>query len=111
MSRAPTNRTDASPMIVGALRTPIGTAGRSLATVTAPELAADVLAGLCTAGWLRRSEIIDVVLGNCTGPGGDVARGAALAAGLPGGNPPPTLDPQCGRGPAPHRAGGPAAGG
>jgi acetyl-CoA C-acetyltransferase len=98
MSRARTDRTDPSPMIVGALRTPIGTAGRSLAKVTAPELAAEVLAKLCTADWLTHSEVIDVVLGNCTGPGGDVARVATLAAGLPVDVPALTVDRQCGSG-------------
>ena len=40
----------------------------------------------------------DVVLGNCTGPGGDVARVAALAAGLPVDVPGLTVDRQCGSG-------------
>jgi acetyl-CoA C-acetyltransferase len=40
----------------------------------------------------------DVVLGNCTGPGGDVARVAALAAGLPVAVPALTVDRQCGSG-------------
>jgi len=40
----------------------------------------------------------EVVMGNCTGPGGDVARVAALAAGLPLGVPALTVDRQCGSG-------------
>ena len=40
----------------------------------------------------------DVVLGNCCGPGGDVARIAALAAGLGSGVPGSTVDRQCGSG-------------
>ena len=39
-----------------------------------------------------------MVLGNCTGPGGDVARVATLAAGLPYGVPALTVDRQCGSG-------------
>jgi acetyl-CoA C-acetyltransferase len=39
-----------------------------------------------------------VVLGNCMGPGGDVARVAALAAGLPVEVPALTVDRQCGSG-------------
>jgi acetyl-CoA C-acetyltransferase len=42
--------------------------------------------------------IRDVVLGNCTGPGGDVARVAALTAGLPFDVPAVTVDRQCGSG-------------
>jgi acetyl-CoA C-acetyltransferase len=40
----------------------------------------------------------DVVLGNCCGPGGDVARVAALAAGLGADVPGVTVDRQCGSG-------------
>ena len=66
------------PLIVAAARTPVGTAGHALAGVDTASLAAPVLARL--AGEIAPAE---VVLGNCTGPGGDVARVAALAAGLP----------------------------
>ena len=69
------------PVIVAAVRTPIGTAGASLRSVTAADLAAPVLRRL--AGRRLGAEAPDdVVLGNCMGPGGDVARVAALAAGL-----------------------------
>ncbi|PRY51328.1 acetyl-CoA C-acetyltransferase [Geodermatophilus tzadiensis] len=90
-----------APVVVDALRTPIGTAGRSLARLPAPDLAAPLVAAL--AGRLdRRSiapgDIRDVVLGNCTGPGGDVARVAALQAGLPVSVPGLTVDRQCGSG-------------
>jgi len=83
----------ASPLIVAALRTPIGTAGRSLAAVDAASLAAPVLARLATV-----VSPAEVVLGNCTGPGGDVARVAALTAGLPYDVPALTVDRQCGSG-------------
>ena len=74
---------------MAALRTPIGTAGRGLAGVTAPELAAPVIsalvarrrAGRAARGRGARPASREVVLGNCMGPGGDVARVAALAAG------------------------------
>jgi acetyl-CoA C-acetyltransferase len=81
---------------VAALRTPIGTAGGSLATVTAPDLAAPVLRAL--AELLPGEPVREVVLGNCTGPGGNVARVAALAAGLPVGVAALTVDRQCGSG-------------
>jgi len=82
-------------VVVAALRTPIGTAGGTLATVTAADLAAPVLRALQAAVGLP---VRDVVLGNCTGPGGDVARYAALAAGLPVDVPGLTVDRQCGSG-------------
>jgi len=86
----------AAPVVVAASRTAIGTAGGSLAGVTAADLAAPVLASLaadCAGEPLR-----DVVLGNCTGPGGDVARVAALSAGLPVEVPALTVDRQCASG-------------
>lgn len=85
-----------APVIVAALRTPIGTAGRSLAPVDAAGLAAPVLRRL--ADVLPGVPVDDVVLGNCMGPGGDVARVAALAAGLPVEVPAMTVDRQCGSG-------------
>lgn len=85
-----------APVIVAALRTPIGTAGRSLAEVDAAGLAAPVLRRL--ADVLPGVPVDDVVLGNCMGPGGDVARVAALAAGLPVEVPAMTVDRQCGSG-------------
>ena len=85
-----------APAIVGALRTAIGTAGMAFRDVPAADLAAPVLARLASSfdGLLPH----DVVLGNCTGPGGDVARVAALTAGLPVDVPALTVDRQCGSG-------------
>jgi acetyl-CoA C-acetyltransferase len=85
-----------APVIVGALRTAIGTAGKAFAEVSAADLAAPVLAGL--AAGLPDLRPRDVVLGNCMGPGGDVARVAALTAGLPVEVPALTVDRQCGSG-------------
>ena len=85
-----------SPVIVAALRSPIGTAGRSLASVSAADLAAPVLRRL--ADEVHPLVADDVVLGNCMGPGGDVARVATLAAGLPVEVPALTVDRQCASG-------------
>lgn len=85
-----------APVVVEALRTPIGTAGRGLAAVTAAELAAPVLAALVEG--VAGDPPTDVVLGNCMGPGGDVARVAALSAGLGPGVPALTVDRQCASG-------------
>ena len=68
--------------IVAARRTPIGTAGHGLAGLTAADLAAAVLPPVLTDAGLTADEVAEVVLGNCTGPGGDLARFAALQAGL-----------------------------
>lgn len=87
-----------APVIVAGQRSPIGTAGRSLAGVTADHLAAPVLAATLERSGLSADEVSEVVLGNCMGPGGDVARSAALAAGLPVHVPALTLDRQCASG-------------
>ena len=84
-----------APIVVAALRTPIGTAGGTLSAVTAADLATPVLAELAR---LAPGPPRDVVLGNCTGPGGDVARVASLTAGLPVDVPALTVDRQCGSG-------------
>ena len=60
------------------------------------DLAAPVLAAVRAE--LPEEPVLDVVLGNCTGPGGDVARVAALAAGLPHDVPALTVDRQCASG-------------
>lgn len=89
------------PVIVAARRTPIGTAGRSLARYSAADLAAAVLADLTRdsrPGRRRDAPIREVVLGNCMGPGGDVARVAGLQAGLPVTVPGLTVDRQCASG-------------
>ena len=100
MTRTRATSTAEAPVVVGALRTPIGTAGMALREVSAADLAAPVLAAL--TGPLDGLLPHDVVLGNCMGPGGDVARVATLAAGLPVAVPALTVDRQCGSGLAAH---------
>ena len=87
-----------APALIAARRTPIGTAGRSLAAFTAADLAAPVIRALADDLGQATDELREVVLGNCTGPGGDVARVAALQAGLPVTVPGLTVDRQCGSG-------------
>lgn len=89
-------RTSDLPVIVAGLRTPIGTAGHSLAGLTVEHLGAPVLAALSES--LGGLEPDDVVLGNCMGPGGNVARLTALTAGLAPGIPGLTIDRQCASG-------------
>ncbi len=101
-----------TPVIVAALRTPIGSAGHSLAGSDVSTLAATVLAGLAehldsndARGRATARARVDgqvrvdhVVLGNCLGPGGNPARVATLAAGLGVEVPAMTVDRQCGSG-------------
>jgi len=94
-----------SPVVVAARRTPVATTGRGLARVDAAGLAGPVLAALVDDlyglhGPARPDDVQvdDVVLGNCCGPGGDVARVSVLAAGLGVEVPGVTVDRQCGSG-------------
>jgi acetyl-CoA C-acetyltransferase len=89
---------NAAPVIVAARRTAIGTAGRSFASLTVDALAAPVLAAVADAIASAGVAIDDVVLGNCMGPGGDLARVVALRAGLGKEVPGVTVDRQCGSG-------------
>lgn len=85
-----------TPVIVAARRTPIGTAGHAFKEVSVDRLAAPVIAAVAADVAGRRVD--DVVLGNCMGPGGNVARVSALAAGLGHEVPGLTVDRQCGSG-------------
>ena len=82
------------PYLVAARRSAVGTAGHAFAALTTTELAAPPLAAVAAG----RGPIDDVVLGNCLGPGGNVARLAALAAGIDPEVPAVTVDRQCGSG-------------
>jgi len=85
-----------TPLIVAARRSAIGTAGHAFADLDAGSLAAPVLARV--AGDVAALGTPDeVVLGNCMGPGGDVARVATIAA-LGNDVPALTVDRQCGSG-------------
>lgn len=92
------SRSDDAPVLIAGRRTPIGTAGRSLAALTAADLAAPVIRALTDDLGPTRDEVREVMLGNCMGPGGDVARVAVLEAGLPVTVPGLTLDRQCASG-------------
>jgi acetyl-CoA C-acetyltransferase len=93
------SRSGDAPVLIAARRTPIGTAGRSLAALPAADLAAPVIRALADElGAPGPGDVRDVVLGNCMGPGGNVARVAALQAGLPASVPGLTIDRQCGSG-------------
>ncbi|MFH6691400.1 hypothetical protein QVL82_21555, partial [Cellulosimicrobium funkei] len=72
---------DATPVVVAARRTWVGTAGHGHRALTEVDLAAAVLRATLDDARAHgvAADVADVVLGCCTGPGGDVARVAALA--------------------------------
>ncbi|GAB12614.1 putative acetyl-CoA acetyltransferase [Arthrobacter globiformis NBRC 12137] len=85
-------------MIIAALRTPVCRANGALKHLRSHELLAPVLTALLAETGLDAGEIADVVIGNAVGAGGNVARLAALEAGLPVTVPGLTVDRQCGSG-------------
>ncbi|GAA1872080.1 thiolase family protein [Asanoa iriomotensis] len=86
-----------TPVVVAARRTPIAVKGGALADLTAADLATAAIRA-CLDDTTAGTEVGDVVLGNCMGPGGNIARVAALAAGLDVAVPGMTIDRQCGSG-------------
>jgi len=86
------------PVLVGGRRTAIGTAGHAFRDCDVNGLAAPVLAAVADQVSVLDLPVDDVILGNCLGPGGNVARVAGLAAGLGDSVPGLTVDRQCGSG-------------
>ncbi|WP_327093009.1 thiolase family protein [Nonomuraea sp. NBC_01738] len=85
--------------IADAVRTPIGRYGGALAGVRPDDLAAHVITAL--AGRTGREQVDEVLLGNANGAGEEnrnVARMAALLAGLPVSTPGATVNRLCGSG-------------
>ena len=87
-----------APVLTLGRRTAIGTAGHSLAAVDVVGLTAPVLAEVADLAAPLDLPIDDVILGNCMGPGGNIARVSGLAAGLGPAVPGVTVDRQCGSG-------------
>jgi acetyl-CoA acyltransferase len=89
----------AEPVIVDALRSPVGKRGGQLSGWHPVDLAAEVLAALVARAGIDPGLVDDVILG-CTMTVGEqamnVARNAALAAGFPITVPGTTVDRQCG---------------
>jgi 3-oxoadipyl-CoA thiolase len=87
--------------ITAAVRTPVGRAGGVLADVRPDDLAAVALRGLIQRGGIPPERVDDVILG-CTNQAGEdnrnVARMAALLAGLPVEVPGQTVNRLCGSG-------------
>nr|WP_313955524.1 thiolase family protein [Kocuria palustris] len=87
-----------SPLVVLGRRTPLARAGTALDDVPVHRLLAPVLRRLVEESGLAPEHVVDVVMGNAVGAGGNLARLAALEAGLPLSVPGITVDRQCGSG-------------
>ncbi|HYF00756.1 MAG TPA: thiolase family protein [Planctomycetota bacterium] len=88
-------------VILDALRTPIGRQGGALSHRRPDDLAADVLAEIVRRNGVKPADIDDVVLGCVTQvqeQGFNVARNAALAAGLPASVPGTSVNRLCASG-------------
>ena len=85
--------------IVDAVRTPVGKRNGGLSTAHPADLAAHVIKTVVDRHDIDPAAIDDVILGcldNIGAQAGDIARTAALAAGLPESVPGVTIDRQCG---------------
>ncbi|MEB3046021.1 thiolase family protein [Rhizobium mulingense] len=89
---------DWQPVVVAAYRTPIGRAFGSLATVASEDLLAPIIRRILAETGISPEAIDDVLVGNAAGGGGNIARLAALSAGLPIAVPGVAIDRQCGSG-------------
>lgn len=87
-----------TPVITAAVRTPIGRRAGSLAGHEASELGGLVIREAVRRSAVSPDEITDVIFGNTLSHQGNVARVAALHAGLGAGVPGVTIDRQCGSG-------------
>ncbi|WP_340012048.1 thiolase family protein [Paenibacillus sp. FSL H7-0690] len=85
-------------VIVMAKRTPVGRMGGLLSTLEPEALLAPLIQHIVAETTLPKELIDDVIIGNVVGPGGNIARVAALEAGLPVSVPGVTVDRQCGSG-------------
>jgi acetyl-CoA C-acetyltransferase len=85
-------------VVIAARRTPVCRSNGALKELRAHQLLAPVLAELLAECRLSPDDVADVVVGNAVGGGGNVARFALLAAGLPVSVPGLTVDRQCGSG-------------
>ena len=85
-------------VIVAAVRSPIGRAGRSLAPLSIHELGGQTIAGAIAAAGLNPADIDDLVLGEVLQGGGCTARYVANALGLPPDTPGGAVQRQCATG-------------
>lgn len=86
------------PVVAAAFRTPIGRVSGSLSAIEPARLAAPLIRRLLAETGLAPEAVDDVILGNAANSAGNLARLAALEAGLPVSVPGMTVDRQCGSG-------------
>lgn len=84
--------------IINAARTPIVRAGKDYARLGADRLLAPVFTALLERTGIDPSAVDQVFAGNAAGPGGNIARVAALASALPETVSATSLDAQCASG-------------
>ncbi|MFJ2620754.1 thiolase family protein [Glutamicibacter sp. NPDC087344] len=84
-----------SAYVVGALRTPIVRAGKHYARLGAEQLLGQVINALLERTGIQPEQVDHVFAGNAAGPGGNIARVAALASALPQSTGATSLDAQC----------------
>ena len=89
---------DRQPVILLGRRTAFARRNGALRTITHDQLLAPVLAAVLADAGVPAATVDDVIIGNAVGGGGNVARLALLAAGLPVTVPGQTIDRQCGSG-------------
>ncbi|PLU28460.1 acetyl-CoA acetyltransferase [Sinorhizobium medicae] len=87
-----------TPVLIAALRTPVCRVNGSLAAIEPASLAALLIENIVANTGIDRGEIDDVLVGNAANSAGNLARLAALEAGLPISIPGVTVDRQCGSG-------------
>ncbi len=89
---------DRIPVVAAAFRTPIGRIGGTLSAVEPAGLAVPLIRKILDETGLPSDAVDDVILGNAANSAGNLARLAALEAGLPVCVPGMTIDRQCGSG-------------
>ena len=85
-------------VIVAAIRTPIGRAGRSLAGLSLAEIGMQTVAGAIATAGIDAGDIDDLLLGEAVQGGGCTARYVANALGLPPDTPGGAVQRQCATG-------------
>ena len=88
------------PVIVSAVRTPIGRFQGALASITAPELGSRVIREAVERACARPEQVEEVIMGNVVGAGlgQNPARQAAIGGGIPDSVPATTVNKVCGSG-------------
>jgi acetyl-CoA C-acetyltransferase len=89
-----------SPVVVSAVRTPLGAMSGSLSTVAAPRLGALAMGQALTRAQVSPGDVSEVIMGNVIGAGlgQNPARQAMIYAGLPTSIPALTINKVCGSG-------------